>query len=140
MVTRQRAVNAWTGNNFGTLANASRLGLAVWPRRIRRPRRQIPGRISGGAWKKNMPRAGKSPAAHRTQGDPVVYFPTCGGRIFGPTPGEAQLGDVIIELLTRAGYAPRLPKASTTCAAARCWPARAWRKKPKPCPTRSKRR
>ncbi len=41
----------------------------------------------------------------------MVYFPTCGGRIFGPsTAGEAQLGDVIIELLTRAGYAPLLPE------------------------------
>jgi D-lactate dehydrogenase len=45
-----------------------------------------------------MPYAGKSPAVRSTQGDPVVYFPTCGGRIFGPsTPGEAQLGDVIID-------------------------------------------
>src|SRR5574343_478228 len=36
---------------------------------------------------------------------------TCGGRIFGPsTTGEAQLGDVIQELLVRAGYAPILPK------------------------------
>ena len=57
-----------------------------------------------------MPYAGKAPAARSSTGDPVVYFPTCGGRIFGPsTPGEAQLGDVIIELLIRAGYAPILP-------------------------------
>jgi D-lactate dehydrogenase len=57
-----------------------------------------------------MPHAGKVPAARTTEGDPVVYFPACGGRIFGPSEtGEAQLGDVIIELLTRAGYAPILP-------------------------------
>jgi len=40
----------------------------------------------------------------------VVYFPACGGRIFGPSvDGEAQLGEVIQQLLIRAGYAPRLP-------------------------------
>ena len=50
------------------------------------------------------------PAARTTEGDPVVYFPACGGRIFGPSDaGEAQLGDVIMTLLIRAGYAPRLP-------------------------------
>jgi D-lactate dehydrogenase len=106
-----RAVNAWTGNNFGTLVNASRLGLTVGHAVSGVLGDKFLGRISGGAWKKNMPYAGKSPAVRSTQGDPVVYFPTCGPRIFGPsTPGEAQLGDVIIELLTRAGYAPRLPE------------------------------
>jgi len=69
------------------------------------------GRISGGAWKRLMPHAGKAPAARTSEGDPVVYFPACGGRIFGPSEaGEAQLGDVIMTLLTRAGYAPHLPQ------------------------------
>jgi len=106
-----RAVNAWTGEHFGTLANASRLGLKVGHAVSGVLGDNFLGRISGGAWKKNMPHAGKAPVARTTQGDPVVYFPTCGGRIFGPsTSGEAQLGDVIIELLTRAGYAPILPE------------------------------
>ena len=40
----------------------------------------------------------------------MVYFPSCGGRIFGPsTAGEPQLGEIILELLRRAGYAPILP-------------------------------
>lgn len=106
-----RAVNAWTGNNFATLANASRLGLKVGHAVSGVLGDNFLGRISGGAWKKNMPHAGKAPVARRSPGDPVVYFPTCGGRIFGPsTAGEAQLGDVISELLVRAGYDPILPE------------------------------
>jgi D-lactate dehydrogenase len=58
-----------------------------------------------------MPHAGKAPAQRTTAGDPVVYFPTCGSRIFGPAQaGSPQQGDVIIEVLKRAGYAPRLPQ------------------------------
>jgi D-lactate dehydrogenase len=105
-----RAVNAWTGEHFGTLANASRLGLSVGHAVSGLLGDNLLGRLSGGAWKKNMPHAGKAPGARSTKGDPVVYFPTCGGRIFGPSKsGDPQLGDVIIELLTRAGYAPILP-------------------------------
>ena len=106
-----RAVNAWTGEHFGTLANASRLGLSVGHAFSSVLGDNFLSRVSGGAWKKNMPYAGKAPAVRVTQGDPVVYFPGCGGRIFGPSAsGDAQLGDVIIELLVRAGYAPRLPE------------------------------
>jgi len=106
-----RAVNAWTGEHFGTLATASRLGLKVGHAVSGVLGDNFLGRISGGAWKKDMPHAGKSPVARTTQGDPVVYFPTCGGRIFGPSStDEAQLGDVILEVLIRAGYAPILPE------------------------------
>jgi D-lactate dehydrogenase len=79
-----RAVNAWTGNNFGTLVNASRLGLTVGHAVSGVLGDKFLGRISGGAWKKNMPYAGKSPAVRSTQGDPVVYFPTCGPPHFWP--------------------------------------------------------
>ncbi len=110
-----RAINAWTGNNFATLAGASRLGLKAGHAVSSVFGDNFLARISGGAWKKNMPRAGKLPQMPSRQNiaeqDTVVYFPTCGGRIFGPSKaGEAQLGDVIIELLTRAGYTPRMPK------------------------------
>jgi len=105
-----RAVNAWTGKHFATLANASRLGLKVGHAVSGVLGDNFLSRVSGGAWKKNMPHAGKSPVARRSQGDPVVYFPTCGGRIFGPSDsGEKQLGDVVSELLVRAGYDPILP-------------------------------
>ena len=41
----------------------------------------------------------------------MVYFPTCGGRIFGANQAdEATLPEVIQQLLVRAGYAPRLPQ------------------------------
>ncbi|HEX6735156.1 MAG TPA: FAD-binding and (Fe-S)-binding domain-containing protein [Azonexus sp.] len=106
-----RAVNAWTGRNVGTLAGASRLGLTVGHAVAGVVGDQTLANLTGGLWKKDMPRAGKAPAARSAQGDPVVYFPTCGGRIFGPAQaGDAQLGDVILELLVRAGYAPILPE------------------------------
>ncbi len=105
-----RRVNAWTGEHFGTLANASRLALKVGHAVSGVLGDNFLARVSGGAWKQRMPHAGKAPAARTAQGDPVVYFPACGGRIFGPSEsGTAQLGDVISELLVRAGYAPRLP-------------------------------
>jgi len=105
-----RAVNAWSGEHFGVTASASRLGLKVGHAVSGVLGDNFLARISGGAWKKDMPHAGKAPATRVTQGDPVVYFPTCGGRIFGPAhAGDAQQGDVIMELLVRAGYAPILP-------------------------------
>jgi D-lactate dehydrogenase len=68
-------------------------------------------RLSGGRWKRGMPHAGKTPAERQGGGDPVVYFPTCGGRIFGASAAsDGALPDVVMALLARAGYAPRLPE------------------------------
>ncbi len=106
-----RAMNAWTGEHFGTLANASRLGLKVGHAVSSVLGDNFLARISGGAWKRNMPHAGKAPAIRDGQGDPVVYFPTCGGRIFGPSDANSpQQGDVIVTLLERAGYRAILPE------------------------------
>lgn len=106
-----RSVNAWTGRNFGTLVKGSRLGLGVGHAVSGVLGDNFLARISGGAWKKHMPLPGKGPVAHETTGDPVVYFPTCGGRIFGPSDrDDAQLGDVIVQLLERAGYRAILPE------------------------------
>ena len=106
-----RAVNAWTGDHFGTLANASRLGLKVGHAVSGVFGDNFLSRVSGGAWKKHMPYAGKAPVQRNSAGDPVVYFPTCGSRIFGPAQaGSPQQGDIIVEVLERAGYAPRLPQ------------------------------
>lgn len=59
-----------------------------------------------------MPHAAPAPTPVPVTGDPVVYFPACGGRIFGPSEkNEAGLADTILTLLARAGYAPRLPEA-----------------------------
>jgi D-lactate dehydrogenase len=106
-----RAVNAWTGRNFAALANATRLGLKAGHAVSGVLGDNFLSRISGGAWKKPMPHAGHAAAPRSASGDPVVYFPTCGGRIFGPSQaGDPQLSEVILELLVRAGYAPVLPE------------------------------
>jgi D-lactate dehydrogenase len=59
-----------------------------------------------------MPQASQRVTLPRPQaGDPVVYYPTCSGRIFGDgTPGQPALHEVITTLLTRAGYEVRLPR------------------------------
>ena len=76
---------------------------------------------SATTWSGGCPAAPGSAACRRPEnrplqrsndgGDPVVYFPACGGRIFGAnSAGEATLPEVVMTLLTRAGYAPRLPE------------------------------
>jgi D-lactate dehydrogenase len=72
----------------------------------------VVSRLSGGAWKRGMPHAARRVAAPRPHaGDPVVYYPTCGGRIFGPsTAGQPSLHEVVSTVLERAGYAVRLPE------------------------------
>ena len=104
-------VGRWASENFGAVASLSRAGLRLGHLASSMVGDGVVTRLSGGAWKENMPRAGKATNLQLNNGDPVVYFPTCGGRIFGPSnPNEAQLGDVIQQLLVRAGYAPRLPR------------------------------
>ena len=106
-----RAIHTWSGEHFATFSGAARLGLKVGHAISGVLGDNFVNRISGGAWRDKMPHAGQAPAARHVQGDPVVYFPTCGGRIFGPsTSGEKQLGDVVQDLLVRAGYAPILPQ------------------------------
>ncbi|MEF8721679.1 FAD-binding oxidoreductase [Candidatus Accumulibacter phosphatis] len=104
-------VGSWTVDNFGKVASASRVGLAIGHVVSSVVGDRVVGRVSRGAWKRGMPQAGKRPTQGIGSGDPVVYFPACGGRIFGAnSPEEATLPEVIMELLTRAGYAPRLPE------------------------------
>ena len=108
--TSQKVGN-WTVDNFGKVATASRVGLAIGHAVSSVVGDGFVARLSGGAWKRGMPQAGKVPTQGAGAGDPVVYFPACGGRIFGAnTPDEATLPEVIMELLERAGYAPRLPQ------------------------------
>jgi len=104
-------VNRKIGQNFKTFSQLARTGLRIGHAVSGVLGDGFVNRISGGAWRKAMPHAGQAPAPRRAQGDPVVYFPTCGGRIFGPADSaDKQLGDVIQELLIRAGYAPILPE------------------------------
>ncbi|MBP9803472.1 MAG: FAD-binding oxidoreductase [Candidatus Accumulibacter sp.] len=106
-------VAQWTAGNFGKVATASRIGLSIGHAVSSVVGEGLVARLSGGTWKRGMPQAGKVPKPRRDAGtgDPVVYFPACGGRIFGAnTPDEATLPEVVIELLLRAGYDPRLPE------------------------------
>lgn len=109
-----RTVNRWIGDNFASFAGLSRLGLKAGHAAAAVLGAPLVARMSGGAWRQAMPQAGRAPTAaspRSGQGDPVVYFPTCGGRIFGPNQGEtAQLGDIVQTLLLRAGYTPILPE------------------------------
>ena len=106
-----RRLGAWTADHFGAVATASRAGLALGHAAAAIVGDRPLAALSGGAWKRAMPRPGRTPARPAGVGDPVVYFPACGGRIFGPAAkGEAGLADTVIRLLERAGYAPRLPE------------------------------
>lgn len=106
-----RQVGRLTAGHFGAVSTLTRAGLAVGHVISGVVGDSLLPKLSGGAWRKSMPQAGKLPVERIATGDPVVYFPACGGRIFGAnTAGEAGLGDVVIELLIRAGYAPRLPE------------------------------
>ena len=101
----------WSGDNFGAVAALSRTGLRAGHVAANVLGEDLVARLSGGAWKRGMPLAGKLPVPSVGAGDPVVYFPACGGRIFGANNAdEPALGPVIMTLLKRAGYAPRLPE------------------------------
>lgn len=106
-----RQVGGWAADNFGKIATASRIGLGIGQALAGVLGDGSMARLSGGAWRRNMPRAGRRLVARGGEGDPVVYFATCSGRIFGAnTSDEATQPEVVMELLRRAGYAPRLPE------------------------------
>jgi D-lactate dehydrogenase len=111
MGSASRKVGAWTAGNFGKVATASRIGIDLGHVVSSVVGNKLLAKLSGGKWKRGMPQAGELPSAYNGAGDPVVYFPACGGRIFGAnTADEATLPEVIMELLVRAGYAPILPE------------------------------
>ncbi len=111
MGSASHKVAQWTAGNFGKVATLSRAGISVGHAASSVLGEGLVARLSGGSWKRGMPQAGKLPGTYRGAGDPVVYFPACGGRIFGANSAdEAALPEVIMDLLIRAGYAPRLPQ------------------------------
>ena len=110
-----RQVGQWAAGHFDTVATLSRFGLSAGHAVSGLVGGKVMARLSGGAWKSGMPRAGTVPAPQAVSGDPVVYFPACGGRIFGANSAEERSQpDVILELLVRAGYAPILPEGFDT--------------------------
>ncbi|MBK9441979.1 MAG: FAD-binding oxidoreductase [Comamonadaceae bacterium] len=111
MGAASQKVGQWTADNFGKVATVSRIGIGLGHVASSVVGENLVARLTGGAWKRGMPQAGKKTTALTGDGDPVVYFPTCGGRIFGAnSPDEATLPEVIMALLVRAGYAPILPE------------------------------
>jgi D-lactate dehydrogenase len=106
-----RSLHQWSSEHFGTFSSLGRTGLKIGHAVSGILGDNLVSRVTGGAWRKAMPPAAKAPIPRTSKGDPVVYFPTCGARIFGPTDGaDKQLGDVVQELLVRAGFAPILPE------------------------------
>ena len=113
--TFSRQVGQWTAGHFGVATTLARFGLATGHAAASVLGEDRLAYLSRGAWKRGMPQAGKAPTPRRSAGDPVVYFPTCGARIFGTqSADETALSDVIMTLLVRAGYAPRLPEGFDT--------------------------
>jgi D-lactate dehydrogenase len=108
----KRAATRWTADHFDTFATLSRTGLRLGHAAARVVGTGTVARLTGGAWKQQMPHASRGIVAPRPQGgDPVVYYPTCASRVFGDgTPGQPSLHEVVTTLLTRAGYAVRLPQ------------------------------
>ncbi len=105
------SVGKMVGEHFGKVATLSRAGITVGNAVSKVVGGELLNKLSSGVWKKSMPQAGRAPQVRTSTGDPVVYFPTCGARIFGGnTSNEAGLADVVIELLIRGGFAPRLPE------------------------------
>jgi D-lactate dehydrogenase len=134
-----RAVHAWTGEHFGAFSGAARLGLKVG-HAASALGNGLMQRLSGSAWRNRMPHPGQAPAARRVEGDPVVYFPTCGGRIFGPSPATSSSATSCRRSWSAPATRRFCRKASSSCAAARCWRARAWPRQPRTCRTDWKRR
>ena len=107
-----RHAGQWAADHFGAVTALSRAGLGLGHLASGIVGEGLVQRLSGGAWRRSMPLPGKRAQPRPVTGDPVVYFPTCSSRIFGAnSASEATLPEVVIELLTRAGYAPRLPRA-----------------------------
>lgn len=72
-------------------------------------------------WNPDFPKGGKlpKPSPAKAGQETVIYFPACGGRMFGPTPKDPDnrsLPEVVITLLERAGYNVITPaKAQGLC-------------------------
>jgi len=106
-----RKTGQWASTHFGQVVSGARLGLGVGHVAAGVLGEGLVARLSGNAWKRGMPQAGRPSALRSVKGDPVVYFPTCGPRIFGAnSAGEPTQQDVIMQLLARAGYEARLPE------------------------------
>ena len=110
----ERATGRLTAAHFGKVAALTRLGVSAGHLAARVVGSPRLAKATRGAWKVSMPQAGRPPHEGAARGgDKVVYFPACGGRIFGANaPGEPVLSEVIVELLERANYTARMPEGA----------------------------
>ena len=108
------ATGRLTAAHFGKVAALTRLGVSAGHVAARAVGSPLLVKATRGAWKASMPQAGRPPVQGQVKaGDPVVYFPACGGRIFGANaPGEPVLSEVVVELLGRASYTARMPEGA----------------------------
>ncbi len=67
---KARALHNWTGENFGTFAGLSRTGLKVGHAVAGVLGDKFVNRVSGGAWRNNMPSAGRPPVQRDGAGLP----------------------------------------------------------------------
>ena len=102
-------IGAWTASHFSAVSSLSRISLTAGHAAASILGEERLAALTQGAWKRGMPPVAQLPRVHDNSGDPVVYFPTCGSRIFGAD-NSASLPEVIQTLLVRAGYSPRLPQ------------------------------
>ncbi|MFO1198239.1 MAG: FAD-binding and (Fe-S)-binding domain-containing protein [Burkholderiaceae bacterium] len=111
-----RALAGWSADHFGALAVAARAGLSAGHALGRLVGEPALERVSGGRWRAPMPRPGRAARPRPAgDGDAVVYFPACAGRLLGPhEAGEPGLAEVVQTLFERAGWQPRLPRAHDT--------------------------
>lgn len=124
-----RGVGQFVAEHFAVVETSARLGLQVGQFGASLFGDKWLHRLSGGAWRNAMPRAAQAlpktlanrlststaPNTALNPADPVIYFPTCGGRIFGEQAAnpayEPSLPEVMITLLQRAGYQAIVPAA-----------------------------
>lgn len=110
-----RRLGQWSGKHFAGFSALARIGLKAGHTAASLFGDKLLARASGSAWKAGMPQPGQTARQLQAslrpgKGDPVVYFPTCASRIFGSSQkDDAPQSAIILTLLARAGYAPRLP-------------------------------
>ncbi len=104
-----RSLGQMAANHFGATQALARTAIKAGHIAESIVGTRLLSRLSGGAWKEGMPTPQPAGRATRTQGDKVVYFPTCAGRMFGADTPEHTLSTTVIRVLERAGYAPIIP-------------------------------
>ncbi|GAB3362528.1 MULTISPECIES: FAD-binding and (Fe-S)-binding domain-containing protein [Giesbergeria] len=104
-----RSLGHVAANHFGATQALARTALKAGHWAEAMVGTQALSRLTGGAWKEGMPTPQPLGRATRTQGDKVVYFPTCAGRMLGADSPEQALSATVIRVLERAGYAPIVP-------------------------------